>query len=248
VNIHDYLARLHYSGPLEPTSQTLLALHEAHLLSVPFENLDIYLGRTILLDEHALWTKIVERRRGGFCYELNSTFAWLLRSLGFQVDLLSADVAHADGGFGPEFDHLALLVHLDEDWLADVGFGESFRQPLVMQASHVQAQKLGSYCLEQEGAYWILQTREDDKWRPMYRFTLQPRELSDFSGMCQYHQTDPRSHFTQKRVCTIATSTGRITLSEQRLITAMQKEKTTQLLAGQEEIYAALAEYFGIIL
>src|SRR5581483_1774514 len=148
----DYLKRINYHGSLEPTLQTLQALHEAHLLAVPFENLDIHLGRKILLDEASLWTKIVEQRRGGFCYELNGMFAWLLRALGFRVSMLSADVARDTGEFGPEFDHLTLLVHLEEDWLADVGFGNSFRQPLQMQDLLMQAQSRGIYRLVQEGA------------------------------------------------------------------------------------------------
>src|SRR5437764_12252268 len=98
VDIQRYLERINYHGSLEPTLQTLQALHEAHLLAVPFENLDIHLGRKILLDEESLWKKIVEQGRGGFCYELNGLFAWLLRALGFQVDLLSAGVAHPSGG------------------------------------------------------------------------------------------------------------------------------------------------------
>src|ERR1700692_3852675 len=112
MDLDDYLKRLSYHGSLEPTHRTLQALHEAHLLAVPFENLDIHIGRKILLDEGALWAKIVEQRRGGFCYELNSTFAWLLRTLGFQVELLSASVANEAGGFGPEFDSPKLLVSL----------------------------------------------------------------------------------------------------------------------------------------
>ena len=130
VEIARYLERISYHGSREPILSTLQALHEAHLLAVPFENLDIALGRAIVLDEASLWTKIVEHHRGGFCYELNGLFAQLLLALGFQVDLLSAAVARETGGFGPDFDHLTLLVHLEQDWLADVGFGESFRQPL----------------------------------------------------------------------------------------------------------------------
>src|SRR5579885_83719 len=139
MDIQSYLGRIHYQGSLEPTLQTLRALHEAHLLAVPFENLDIHLGREIVLDEARLWTKIIEQRRGGFCFELNGLFAQLLRAPGFQVDMLSAGVARSSGGFGPEFDHMTLLVHLEEDWLADVGFGKSFRQPLRMQASLIQS-------------------------------------------------------------------------------------------------------------
>jgi N-hydroxyarylamine O-acetyltransferase len=105
-----YLQRLNYTGPLTSSAETLRALHQAHLLAVPFENLDIPLGRPIIPEEAALFRKIVEEGRGGFCYELNGLFAALLRELGFKVTLLSARVARAEGGFGPEFDHLTLLV------------------------------------------------------------------------------------------------------------------------------------------
>ena len=105
-----YLERITYHGSREPILPILQALHEAHLLAVPFENLDIFLGRAIVLDEASLWSKIIEQHRGGFCYELNGLFALLLRALGFQVDLLSAAVARSTGGFGPDFDHLTLRV------------------------------------------------------------------------------------------------------------------------------------------
>src|SRR5438128_11461527 len=104
MHIKPYLQRINYGGSLEPDIQTLSALQETHLLTVPFENLDISLGREIKLDEAALYHKIVEQQRGGFCYELNGLFASLLRTLGFKVTMLSAGVAHAEGGFGPEFE------------------------------------------------------------------------------------------------------------------------------------------------
>lgn len=246
LDIQKYLDRIQYHGPLEPTFQTLRALHEAHLLAVPFENLDIHLGREIVLDEASLWTKIVEHKRGGFCYELNGMFALLLRALGFQVDTLSACVADSDGGFGPEFDHMTLLVHLEENWLADVGFGESFRQPLLMQADLDQKQDMGRFRLEREGLCWLYY-EWDGNWKPGYRFTLQPHKLSDYIAMCHYQQTSPESHFTQKRVCSLATHSGRITLSDQRLITTINDERTERLLTD-EEYSAALVDQFGIVL
>src|SRR5215470_1616306 len=134
---HDYLERIHChslevgsrAGP--PSLPLLRRLHAAHMLAVPFENLSIHVGEPISLGVDALYDKIVRRRRGGFCYELNGLFAWLLRHLGFTVTLLSARVAQPDGGFTPEFDHLALVVpDIDgADWLADVGFGDSFHRP-----------------------------------------------------------------------------------------------------------------------
>src|SRR5690606_31142265 len=113
-----------------PTPETLRALHRAHMLAVPFENLDIYGGRRKLhLDEAAFLHKVVYERRGGYCYELNGAFGSLLRSLGFEVDYLSGHVV-SNGEEGPEFDHMLLLVHLGEPYVADVGFGESSRTPL----------------------------------------------------------------------------------------------------------------------
>ena len=105
-----YLHRLGVRGPVPPTAKTLHQLHEAHLLAVPFENLSIHWQEPIVLSDDALFEKIVVRRRGGFCYELNGLFAALLRSLGFNVTMLSAEVADDRGEFGPPFDHLALAV------------------------------------------------------------------------------------------------------------------------------------------
>jgi N-hydroxyarylamine O-acetyltransferase len=117
--VDSYLNRIGCSGAREPTLDTLRQLHLAHVSSVPFENLDIP-RRPIVLDEAALFAKIVGRRRGGFCYELNGLFAALLRELGFRVTLLSARVPNAEGRPVPEFDHLVLRVDLAEPWLADV--------------------------------------------------------------------------------------------------------------------------------
>jgi len=97
-------------------------LHLAHLLSAPFENLSIHWHEPIVLTDEALFQKIVLRQRGGFCYELNGLFASLLRTLGFQVEMLSAGVMNKRGEFGPEFDHMTLMVTLAERWLVDVGF------------------------------------------------------------------------------------------------------------------------------
>lgn len=247
MNLDAYLQRINYTGPLDPTAETLRALHQAHLLAVPFENLDIHLGRPIIPDEIAFFRKIVERRRGGFCYELNGLFAALLRELGFDVTLLSARVARAGGGFGPEFDHLTLLVQLEERWLADVGFGESFREPLRLDDPGEKVQALGTYRLTQDGNDWTYW--EPDKatgWQAQYRFTLQSRQLADFAEMCRYMQTSPESHFTQKRICSRATPEGRVSLTDFRLIITTHGQRQTRELTGRAEYESALWEYFGV--
>src|ERR1051325_3885187 len=127
LDVEAYLRRINYHGPTNPSPTTLRALHVAHLRSVPFENLSIQAAEPIVLNDEALFEKIVGRRRGGFCYEANGLFAALLRALGFKVSMLSAGVADAEGVFGPPFDHMALMVSLERRWLLDVGFGASFR-------------------------------------------------------------------------------------------------------------------------
>src|SRR5450432_2208551 len=135
MDVQAYLHRIRFSvSQVDPPSSDLLrALHRAHLFTVPFENLDIHIKREIFCDEARILHKIVNQHRGGFCYELNGAFAVLLRALGFQVTLLSARVAKDDGSFGPEFDHLTLRVDLEEPWLADVGFGDCFLDPLRLE-------------------------------------------------------------------------------------------------------------------
>src|SRR5438034_9997175 len=109
MDVQVYLQRINYAGPQAPTVESLRLLQMSHLFDVPFGNLSIHSGEPIVLEDSALFDKIVERRRGGFCYELNGLFTALLRALGFQVEMLSAQVANAEGVFGPDFDHMVLL-------------------------------------------------------------------------------------------------------------------------------------------
>jgi N-hydroxyarylamine O-acetyltransferase len=247
VDVSSYLARIGYSGPREPTADTLRALHRAHMIAVPFENLDISLGRTIIAEEGAILKKVVGMRRGGFCYELNGAFAALLRALGYQVTLLSARVARANGDEGPEFDHLALRVDLDGPWLADVGFGESFVEPLCLETGTEQMDPAGTFRLVEDGGRWHLQKAEPDgSWKAQYSFSLHPRRLEEFAGMCHYHQTSPESSFTQKRVCSRATPEGRITLSEMKLILTNKDQRVERALASEKEWLTTLDDQFGI--
>ncbi len=248
LNIMAYLGRINYRGSLSTTAETLRGLQVAHLLVVPFENLSIHAGQPIVLEDEALFAKIVGRRRGGFCYEANGLFAALLRTLGFDVAMLSAGVANAEGGFGPDFDHMALMVTLGQRWLVDVGFGDSFREPLLLDERGEQVQGGRVYRILPEGTHLILMRRDGGgEWKAQYRFTLQPREYADYAGMCRYHQTSPQSHFTRARVCSRATPDGRVTLSGMRFITAsgsgVRQERT---LTSQEEYAEMLGEHFGI--
>ena len=237
---------MEYNGPLDVSPVTLRELHKAHLLAIPFENLDNHVGRRIVLDEEKVIRKLVEERRGGICYELNGAFCALLRGIGFDVSMLAAGVARDEGGFDPPFDHLTLMVNLEQRWLADVGFGDSFREPLLLDERAEQVQGDDAFQLTDEDGYLIVVRRESGVWKPQYRFTLESHTYSDFSEMCVYHQTSPDSIFTQRRACSLATTDGRITVTDKRVIITECGEKRERELSGRDEWRAALLEHFGI--
>ncbi|HEX5874263.1 MAG TPA: arylamine N-acetyltransferase [Pyrinomonadaceae bacterium] len=251
MNIEAYLQRINYNGSREPNAKTLRALQVAHLQAVPFENLSIHAGEPIVLEEDALFTKIVNNRRGGFCYEANGLFAGLLRALGFEVAMLAAGVATRDGAFGPDFDHMTLMVTLDERWLVDVGFGESFVEPLLLDSREEQVQGSRTFRIVEDGTHLILMRRnEGEDWIPQYRFTLQPYTFSDYEDMCRFHQTSPESHFTRNTICSRVTEEGRITLSGMRLITTTgpQHLRDERDLSSKEEYDQILREQFGVVM
>ena len=260
MDIAAYLQRIRYDGPIDSTAATLQALHLAHMRAVPFENLDIPLGRPIILEEAALFDKIVTRRRGGFCYELNGLFAGLLRQLGFKVTLLSASVLKENGQFGPPYNHLVLWVKTaalgtaqkdapPTDWLADVGFGNSFQFPLRLNDTGEQKQPAGVYRLVAwDAEQTLMQQKRDDRWQDRFIFLRSQCQLSDFAAMCRYQETSPDSMFTQKRLCSIATPTGRVTLSDRKLLITTDQKRQERELTSDAEYQAVLAQYFQIFL
>jgi N-hydroxyarylamine O-acetyltransferase len=252
MDVTAYLQRIDCQGEVAKTADTLRQLQFAHLITVPFENLSIHAGEPIVVEPNALFDKIVRRRRGGFCYEANGLFAALLRALGFQVTLLSAEVANGEGIFGPPFDHMALLVELEERWLVDVGFGDSFLRPLRLDERQAQVQGRRAYRLVADADELVLQQRDAPNagWKSQYRFTLQARDYPDYAAMYHYHQTSPDSPFTQRRVCSRATANGgRLTLRDHRFITtAPDGTKEERALAGEGEYTAVLQQHFGISL
>src|SRR5712664_1634334 len=155
MNTKAYLERIGYHGRIRPRPEVLRRLHRRHLLSIPFENLDIRLERPIVLSERAFHDKIIKHHRGGFCYELNGSFAALLRNLDFNVSMLSARVAKKSGAFSPDFHHMTLLVQLNEPWLADVGFGDFFTEPKRLGISGPQTDHGRDYRFTRKDR-WIL--------------------------------------------------------------------------------------------
>ena len=238
-----YLRRIGCERPLRLDVEALATLQERHLDAVPFENLSIHLGEPIVLEVDALVDKIVRRRRGGFCYELNGAFGALLEALGFPVTLMAARVYGEGDALGPPFDHLVLRVDLDEAYLVDVGFGAFSRRPLRLGERERQSDPAGWFRLvdADHGDLDVLMNGNR-----VYQVDLRPRALADFEATCWWQQTSPSSHFAQTLTCSLPTRSGRVTLSGDRLIRTEDGHRTERRLESGTEILAAYEDCFGI--
>lgn len=231
-------------APAAPDLAALRDLHLRHQRTVPFENLSIHLDEQVSLEPDALAGKLLDRRRGGFCYELNGAFASLLAELGYPVTLLAAR-ALVGGTPGPPFDHLVLRVEAGgERWLADVGWGKDAAYPLRFDERGGQQDPTGVFRIE-ETPDGDLDVHRDGE--PQYRIEMRPRTLADFEMACWWQCTSPKSHFTKAPVCTIRTETGRVTLSGRTLIRTDGERREERELA-EPALLGAYREHFGVVL
>jgi N-hydroxyarylamine O-acetyltransferase len=242
-----YFRRLAVPRPHTADAVSLHLLHRAHQMMVPFENLSIHLSEPISLAEDDLIDKIVTRHRGGFCYELNGAFAFLLQAMGAEVKRVAARV-YGDGRTGPPFDHMALVVRASDasgPWLIDVGFGSHSVYPLLFDSRHGQHDPAGSFLLvdTEDGDVDVL---KDGK--PQYRIEPRERSLADFIPTCWWQQTSPESHFTRSTICSRLTNGGRVSISGRTLITTEGGSRSEQHLPDDAAVLTAYREHFSIVL
>lgn len=246
MNIQAYLDRIGLAaGEVSADAESLRRLQRSHLLTVPFENLDIHWKRPIMLDLDGFYTKIVEERRGGFCYELNGLFNELLKELGFQTRLISARVFNGTS-HGPEFDHAAMIVTIGEDeYLADVGFGDFTAEPLRFVLDVEQADQTDTFIIRAfDNEYLGVAKRVDDAWKSEYLFKDIARDLSEFNDMCDFQQYSPESHFTKGKLCSIMTANGRKTLTDRAFITTDRGSRSERPIRSEKEFNEVLAAEF----
>jgi len=248
MKVDEYLNRIGMGQTRVLTDlETLDRIQYQHLLSVPFENLDIHWKRPIVLDIERFFAKIVGERRGGFCYELNGLFNELLRSLGFTTRLISARVFNGKG-HGPEFDHAAIIVTIgDQEYLADVGFGDFTARPLRFLLDLEQPDATGIFVIRRfDDEYLEVAKRDGDTWKSEYIFKDVPRELSEFTEMCHFQQYSSASHFTKGKLCSIMTANGRKTLTDSKYIITDGGKKHERPVGGESEFYRLLNDEFSI--
>jgi N-hydroxyarylamine O-acetyltransferase len=247
VDLDAYCRRTGYTGDRLPTRAALEGLHLAHATHIPFENLDVLLGRPIRLDPEGLQAKLVQGRRGGYCFEQNTLFGQVLEQLGFQVTRLAARVRFGATRLLPRT-HMLLRVDVEgSPWLADVGFGgEGLLHPVPLEAGRMVQQYAWTYRVLEESGFWVLQSRREEGWLDLYAFTEEPQLPVDYEVASYYTATHPDSIFRRMLTAQRPTPEARYILRNYELTldrgTAVEKLP----VADDDELLRVLAECFGL--
>jgi N-hydroxyarylamine O-acetyltransferase len=242
-----YLARIGYAGPRTPSADALRALHEAHAAAVPFENLDILLGRPIRLDLESLQAKLVAARRGGYCFEQNTLFAAALGRLGFGVTPLAARVRTGTTAIRART-HMLLRVDLAEGpFLADVGFGgDGLVHPLPLLAGAETRIAGDGHRLREENGLWVLEGTIEGHWTDLYAFTLEPQHAVDFEMANHFTSTYPSSPFVQSLTAQRSWPGRRAILRNRNLVQREGQEARTEGIRDPDHLLEVLDEVFGL--
>ncbi|MFJ8824266.1 arylamine N-acetyltransferase [Streptomyces sp. NPDC102467] len=248
LNIDAYMARIGFDEDPKQDVETLRGLHRAHVEAIPFENLEIMLGREVLLDVPSLQDKLVHKRRGGYCYEHNLLFAAVLEQIGFPVRGLGARVRMGTASLRP-VTHMMTRVRVDgEEWLCDVGFGASgLREPIPLSEGAQVVQDAWEFGMEKEGSdIWVLRSRRPDGWRDMYAFTSEERHPVDYVVLNHYTSTHPRSAFVRRPIVQYATPDARRTLTGRELVVEYADGSRAEREVPASELRTVLDREFGI--
>ncbi|GLZ80606.1 arylamine N-acetyltransferase [Actinorhabdospora filicis] len=242
-----YLDRVGHSGPVAADEATLVAIHHAHVTTIPYENLDIQLGRPLSLAPEALVAKLVTARRGGFCYEQNGLLALALRTIGFEVTMVAGAVERAVRGDDAWSNHMPLLADVDgRRWLVDVGLGDGFLDPLPLEEGE-HADGLWKHSLTRiEGGLW--RCFPDPRGSvPSFDFGEEPCELADFAGACVRQSTSPDSSFVKTLVVQRPLDHAKTTIRGAAYAESGPDGKTgPELLATAGEWALTLSRRFGL--
>jgi N-hydroxyarylamine O-acetyltransferase len=248
MNVQAYLDRIGYRGAVRPDLSVLVALQQTHVCTVPFENLDVQLGRPVTTVAEDAYEKIVGKNRGGWCYEQNGLFGWVLEQIGFDVTRVAAAVMRQDRGDASLANHLCLLVATPESstrYLVDVGFGGSMLEPIeLLEGEHTHAPfRLG---LEKENdGYWrFWEDLGDGKFS--YDFLDEPANEAALQAKCATLQSDPSSIFVMNLVAQLRSQEQHMVLRGRVLHIASANGITRRTLNSADEIVATLASQFGL--
>jgi len=247
MNLDTYLSRIDFLENPTVNRETLIALHRQHVLTIPFEDLDIHWKIPLNIDQDALVDKIIQRKRGGFCYELNTLFYHLLLSLGFPAQLVSCQISQGNGKFGPPYDHMAILVELEETWLLDIGYGDLFIEPLRLHETSVQKDWFKFFQVQKNGTHFLLsESRDGQRFTPRYKIRPVPESIQAFIPQLRWKENHPDSYFVQNFICTLPNRQGRITIYNDYLIITKNGKRSKKRLVDTTDKQRYLQQYFGV--
>ncbi len=249
MKLSDYLRRIGYDGDIAATSDALTALHEAHVCSVPFENLDVQLGRPLSIDAEDAFEKIVVNRRGGWCYEQNGLFAWVLSEIGFEVTRIAASVMREERGEMSSSNHLCLLVRTADTatpYLVDVGFGGSMIRPIALAESQYNQPPFRIGLEKLPDGHWRFWENTGDG-RFSYDFREQAADESALARRSEFLQNDPSSGFVLNLVAQKRSRDRHQVLRGRTLNRIGADGSESTLIASAEELIAILSNEFGLV-
>ena len=250
IDLPAYLGRIEFRGEPRPDLATLRALHEAHITHIPFENLDIPLGRGIKLDLDSLQAKLVRDRRGGYCFEQNALLAAALEHIGFAVTRLSARARAGATTVLPRT-HMLLRVEADgKSWIADAGFGGwSLVEPIPLEPDVEFKQGAWTYILRREGELtWVLQCLECPTGPDLYAFDLTPHLPIDYAPANHYTSTHPDSRFVISVTAQCSGRDVKYILRNRELLTIHPTGTHVEQIETNEQLRDVLAVRFGLYL
>ncbi len=247
MDVDAYLARIGLDHRPPPTLAGLTAVHRAHMLAIPYENLDVQLGRPVTIARPAIYEKIVGRRRGGWCYEMNGILGWALGELGFRVTRGTGAVMRVAAGAAAVANHLVLKVALDEGtYLADVGFGDGPLEPVRVAEGDFTSNGY-VYGLTRTDADWWRLRGHPNGAAPSFDFDLAPADEARFEAKCAELQTALDSHFVLNLFCFRHKPGGTILLLRGRVLrTTTPAGYTDRVLESADDLVTTLRDDFGL--
>ena len=246
MDVASYLHRIAYAGPVRPDLATLTALHRAHLVAIPYENLDVQLGRPVTIERAPVFEKMVTNRRGGWCYEMNGLFGWALAELGFRVTRSAGAVMREASGDGAIGNHLVLKVTLEEGiYLADVGFGDGPLDPIRVAPGAFSSHGFDFALSQQDDGWWRLHNHKSGS-AASFDFNLAEADEALLAAKCRQLQTAEESTFVQNAVCQRHTANGLWILRGRVLRELTPLGYTDRLIVSADEYVSALDETFGL--
>lgn len=248
-NLNAYFERIHYRGGSDVSAETLKQLHIAHVMNVPFENLDVYHKKLVSLEVDDLFQKIVINHRGGYCFEMNGLFGAVLEKMGFKVKKHLARVWN-NGFENSGKTHKVLLVEADDQiWLCDVGFGgNGLVAPILFNDGLAQEHYSRTHRIKTDVNYgYLLEFKINDNFVPIYAFTLEECCPADYLIANHYTATHPASFFTQVMMCSLVTEDGRITYLDGVLKIVTKDSSAEKVIDNRDEIQTVFAKYFGLL-